>query len=467
MAARTRPILLGGAGLALLCACLAPEDRFGDAESYAEFERRLAESTKGLVEAQVEEGATATLGQAGEGEGPIDPTGAQARTPAPVTPGQNPYLRFGERIEVHEVDGITFVTKPYFMPANRPRRLVDLMTVLHPFAFREYPVTDIGKMAEAPPEAGVVELVILDDWDSEQYSNFQQVPPVAPAPPTEVAISDLLVVTATPDLLERFESFIDTFAAGVPQIEIEAKIIEIVEDESLDIGVKGVDGLPIFQFGSANFVRSLDFDLPNTTSPSEALLNIGAVQDGVAFNALIEAIQGWQNVSIESRPRTVVRAGGLARIESTQEVPFYAIGSINNAGGFNASLQFKPVGIKLYISPRVVGTRTLALDVQLEASQQTGTSVSFVTDNGSEIANPIIAIRTAKTVVYLEPGQTLVIGGLTNERNEERVNKVPLLGDIPVLGHLFRSTFTQKVKQHVMFAISPRIVQKSELNTDI
>jgi type IV pilus assembly protein PilQ len=75
---------------------------------------------------------------------------------------------------------------------------------------------------------------------------------------------------------------------------------------------------------------------------------------------------------------------------------------------------------------------------------------------------PVIAYRTAKTVVYLEPGQTLVIGGLTSQRDRELVNKVPILGDIPLLGLLFRSRFTRTEKQHVLFAISPRILQHSD-----
>ena len=80
---------------------------------------------------------------------------------------------------------------------------------------------------------------------------------------------------------------------------------------------------------------------------------------------------------------------------------------------------------------------------------------------------PQIAYRTAKTVVYLEPGQTLVIGGLSQNREREIVSKVPILGDIPLLGYLFRSTFKQREKQTVLFAISPRIIQSADFETDL
>ena len=81
----------------------------------------------------------------------------------------------------------------------------------------------------------------------------------------------------------------------------------------------------------------------------------------------------------------------------------------------------------------------------------------------NEISVPVIAYRTARTVVYLEPGQTLLIGGLTQETSQENVRKVPILGDLPILGFFFRSTFTEKRREHVIFAISPRIIQRGDL----
>jgi type II secretory pathway component GspD/PulD (secretin) len=123
--------------------------------------------------------------------------------------------------------------------------------------------------------------------------------------------------------------------------------------------------------------------------------------------------------------------------------------------------------VQLLISPRLIGTRTIALDVFLEGSQTVGTQATLSTGGGDEIVVPIIAYRSAKTLVYLEPGQTLVIGGLTQEREQEIVNRVPILGDLPILGLLFRSTFKVMERQHVLFAISPRILQRSDFAEDL
>ena len=114
----------------------------------------------------------------------------------------------------------------------------------------------------------------------------------------------------------------------------------------------------------------------------------------------------------------------------------------------------------------MVGTQTVALNIDVEASAQSGSSVSFVLQNGQAISNPIISRRAAKTVVYLEPGQAVILGGLISERTVDSENKVPFLGTIPILGYLFKSTFKRKEQTNVLFFIRPRILQGSDLNRE-
>jgi type II secretory pathway component GspD/PulD (secretin) len=472
-------------GSLCLGGCLAPHGERAEKGSVEDFARLLAEDATPAVGTEQE-------GEIGEIENDphalADPETVAQEEPAeePATadeaveeveeePPINPYLRFGEKIIVKDFpDGTTFVTKPYPMPPGKAAKIIELLDALEPFPFRRRPPVDpnTGKSADLDPN--VVQIHPLDGWDKTIYSE-----PSGPTPGTavpqagkEVVISDLLVVTATPRMLEGFEEFLDTFATGVPQIEIEAKIIEIVESDTLDVGVQPIPGTPIFDFGSSEFVRSLDYTLPNTVDPAEALLTLGAVQSGMRFNAVLEAVSTWQNVTIESKPTTVVRAGALARLESTQEIPFFDVKSVTPQGGFNAVTNYKQVGVKLYLVPRIIGSNTLALEVHLEGSQVVGQELVVTQEaagegEGANIFVPTIAYRTAKTVVYLEPGQTLVIGGLTQETHQEVIKKVPILGDIPILGFLFRSTFDEVRKETVLFAISPRIIQSSEFEQDL
>lgn len=434
----------------------------------------------------VSEGATPAVGTEHEGEAPepanddhalADPelvALAVAEEPVEEVPEApiNPYVQFGERIIVREFeDGTTFVTKPYPLPPGKGEKVQTLLDALVPFPHRARPPVNPETGEDAPLDPNVVQYNLLAGWDEEFYTepsfNFNEEKP--PAQPKSTPIGDLFVVTATPKLLLEFESFLDTFAAGVPMIELEAKIIEIVDSDALDIGVTPLAGVPIFEFGSSNFIQSLDFNLPNTVDPTEALLTLGAVQDGVAFNAVLQAVATWQNVTIESRPKTVVRSGALARLESTQDIPFFDIKSVTPTGGFNAVTSYKKVGVKLWIVPRVIGSKKLALEVYLQGSQVVGQqlTVSQATTSGASVFVPVIANRNARTVVYLEPGQTLVIGGLTQESRQNVVKKVPLLGDIPLLGFFFRSELEELRKEHVIFAISPRIIQTSEFEQEI
>ncbi len=442
------------------CACTgaAPKEEHRAAEIAALLEKEGAQAVNGTLVEGSEELVRDPFALAEP-----DQVHVPAAEPELLPVQQNPYIRFGERIIVRSgVGGSPFITKPYTMPASKAQKLVDLMKALEPFPFRERPALDPATGQAPPLDPGVLEYQLLKDWDVELYSDLHT--PIDGTPPKaaqSVILSDVFVVTASYALLEQFEEFLDLFAAGgVPQIELEAKIIEIVETDQLDVGIKSS-----LTFGDKNFVQGMAFNLPNIANGTEAILSLGAVQSSLAFDAVIQAISTWDNVQIDSRPKTVVRAGGVAYIESTTEIPYSEIKSISDIGSFTAATVYKKVGVQLYISPRIIGTKMLALDVHLIGSQQVGSQATFsVGDNVIEV--PVIAYRTAKTVVYLEPGQTLVIGGLTTQRDRELINKVPILGDIPLLGLLFRSKFTRAEKQHVLFAISPRILQHSDFETE-
>lgn len=461
---------------ALVGACRGPGEPAKKEGSLEELDKLMA-------------GAQPVKGSQVEGAEPLeadafalaDPTSVppQSAQGAELAPQQDPYIRFGERIIVRADDrGQVFITKPYTMPTSKAERLVQLLDALEPFRFQVRPAADPATHDVPALDPGVLEYQILKDWDEELYSNLMPPPDgkyEVPQAPKAVILSDLFVVTATYDLLEQFEDFLDLFAAGgVPQIELEAKIIEVVESDQLDYGSRAT-----VLFSDSNFVQGAGQNLPNLATGdkdfellpgikgtgTEALLSLGAVQSSFAFDAVIEAIRTWDNVQIDSRPKTVVRAGGVAYIESTTEIPYSEIKSISDIGTFTAGTVYKKVGVQLYISPRIIGTKMLALEVHLIGSQQVGSQATFSVSN-TVIEVPVIAYRTAKTVVYLEPGQTLVIGGLTSLRERELVNKVPILGDIPLLGLLFRSRFTRSEKQHVLFAISPRILQHSDFETE-
>ncbi|MBL8858581.1 MAG: hypothetical protein JNL28_08765 [Planctomycetes bacterium] len=373
-----------------------------------------------------------------------------------VAQPENPYLRFGKRIMVYSELGL--ITKPYPLRVGLGLRLKKLLET-----YGRFPLYD---PESGPQRPDTVRIDLEEKWDQELFSDLRA---NVPNDGNALNIADWLVVTTSPELLAEVEAFIDIFAAGVPQIEIEAKIVEVTTTDTLDLGVKPVDSsTPIFGFPDHTFVNSFNYSVPNTAGAVNSLLTLGGVQDGVVFNAVLQALASSENVSIISRPKIAVREGGRASIVNTLKIPNLNVTGISTDGKYAAGVVYEEVGIKLYIVPRVVGTQTVALNIDIEASAQSGSAVVFnVTgSSGASISNPIISRRAATTVVYLEPGQAVILGGLISERSVDQISKVPILGDIPLLGNLFKSTYKRKEQTNVLFFIRPRILQGSDMNRE-
>jgi len=384
------------------------------------------------------------------------PTATPIESAVPPPTPENPYLRFGKRIIVYDKLGL--ITKPYPLRIGLGERLKKLLETYGQFALYD------PKSGTQNPDS--VRIDLEKGWDQEVFSDLRA---IVPNDGSTVNIADWLIVTSGPELLAEVESFINIFAAGVPQIEIEAKIVEVTTTDTLDLGVKQVDSAtPIFGFPDHTFVKSLGYTLPNTSGAINSLLTLGGVQDGVKFNAVLQALASFENVSIISRPKIAVREGGRASIVNTLKIPNLNVTGISTDGKYGASVVYEEVGIKLYIVPRVVGTQTVALNIDIESSAQSGSAVVFNVSgtNASSVSNPIISRRAATTVVYLEPGQAVILGGLISERSIDSENKVPLLGDIPLLGHLFKSNYKRKEQTNVLFFIRPRILQGSDMNRE-
>lgn len=363
----------------------------------------------------------------------------------------NPYLEFGERIIVYE-DGL--IMKPYPFPTGVGAKIDDLLR-----RYGNFKVHDPASGESQPLDA--VAFDFKEDWIVESWSDPRSASLDAGNP---IALGDMLFVTAAPELMRDVENFINLFAATVRQIEIEAKIVEVTTTDSFDVGLSPVDeNTPMFQFGDGTFVRDINFSYPAAVDPA-ALFTMSSVHDSLTFNAVLEAVAGLENVSLISRPKVAVREGARAEIQNTKEIPFFDITSVTDSGGFNANLEYREVGVQMYVIPRVVGTQTVVLNIDIEASQETGTAVTVVNSEGDALTNPIISIRKAKTLVRLEPGQAVILGGLISERTVERERGVPLLMEIPWIGNVFKSTSRLKEQTNVLFFIRPRILEGSDVN---
>jgi len=372
----------------------------------------------------------------------------------------NPYALFGQRILVHydqsgEPTGL--ITKPYSVRPGMGEKIIWLLN--------NYGGFQLWTPGEGAQPLGTLRAEVQENFELEQFaSNLRS---TGPDNGVSINIADWVLATADATTLSDFEYFLDVMFAGPPQIEIEAKIVEYVLSDTLDIGVGPVnDGTPVVGLPDSGLFDSFNWAFPNRTGGTEFLTTLQAVHDGTTYNFLLEALASYENVEITSRPKTAVREGTRATIESTQQIPYYQITGVNNSGGVNAGLAYSEVGVRMYAIPRLVGGSTISLEIEIEASQQTGTDVSFVTTGGEEISTPTLGIRRSNTLVYLKPGQAVILGGLITERTVEDEKKVPLLGDIPVMGHLFKSQYQRKELVSVLFFIRPRVLEGIDLHRD-
>jgi len=169
------------------------------------------------------------------------------------------------------------------------------------------------------------------------------------------------------------------------------------------------------------------------------------------WTALISAVATDSNSNILSSPSITVMDNGEASFIVGEEVPVLTGSSAgsNNDNPFQ-TVERKEVGIKLKVVPQINEGDSVQLQIEQEVSNVLG-------------ANGAVDVRFAKrqlnTSVIVQDGQMLVLGGLIDERALESESKVPLLGDIPVLGHLFKSTSTQVEKKNLMVFIKPTIIR--------
>ena len=369
-------------------------------------------------------------------------------------PPRNLYVEFGPQILTYE-DGR--ILKPFFFPTGMASGVQAFILEYAPFPIH---VAD----GSTPQPLNAVRIDLREKWNQEIWSDPRQDNLNSGQ---AIALGDALFVTAVPDLILEVEDLINLFSADTAQIEIEAKIVEVFTSDRLDIGIRPSGDQPIFGLPDHTFLESLDFSLPNTVTTTEALFTVSSVHDGLSFNAVLEAVAELENVQIVSRPKVAVREGARAEIVNTTRVPYLAISSLKADGTYAAGIAYQDIGVQMYVIPRLVGTDTVILNIDIEASQQSGSAVTFTSGTGTrqvQISTPEVSSRKARTIVRLAPGQAVILGGLISERAVESERKIPILGDIPILGNLFKSKLKFKENTNVLFFIRPRILQGSDLN---
>ena len=258
---------------------------------------------------------------------------------------------------------------------------------------------------------------------------------------TGVGRGGYLVVTDTPETVAQIEREIRKLDVPIPQVEIEAYVVETILSGELETGFD-------WAFSYAKNKTEISVDALGTEKGAGTLrLRYGNLSPK-EFTAVLKALSNRSDTDVLASPKITVLENQQAKFHSGEQVGFSKI--TIQEGIQTVETIFKDVGIVLTVSPQVKEDGMISLLINVRVS-----SLGEATPTGE----PTISNREAQTQVLVRDGDTVVIGGLSSNTSVKTVNKIPLLGDIPLLGRLFRWSKESKKKTDVTIFITPCIVK--------
>lgn len=283
--------------------------------------------------------------------------------------------------------------------------------------------------------------------------------------------TNAIVINAPPKMMRSLMLIVDKLDIRRAQVLVEAIIVEVIADKTAELGVtwavEGVSsnspisatnfpdfGPGVVQLGSA---AGSGGQIDPTSLIGEGItLGLGRISDtGVSFAAILRAMEADANTNIISTPSIVTTDNEEATLNVGQEVPFVT-GSYSNTGNAGGAvnpfqtIQREQIGVKLVITPQINEGNSLLLTISQEISNiaSSAQAVDLITNQ-----------RIIETTVIVDDGEILVLGGLIEDVLRESEQRVPVLGSIPVLGSLFRSRKTDKIKTNLFVFIRPKILR--------
>jgi general secretion pathway protein D len=259
----------------------------------------------------------------------------------------------------------------------------------------------------------------------------------------------------SPERIAQLKEMIAAIDIPVDSVVLETQFVELTENgvKALGIDFNNQAGqLGVVTFGSGGFIAGIP---PQgcTGDPAVCSGHVTSAQFQAALYAQIQKGNG----RIVSRPRISAQSGSTAKIITGDALPILTSIALSGVNGVSQQVQYVNVGVTLQIAPRVSGDGFVSSHVFAVVSSVTGFSQGY----------PTISQREAETSATVRDGDSFVIGGLTQDENISTKSKVPLLGDIPLIGQAFRNERTTRSKTELYIVVTPRIVHRVGTRTDV
>jgi general secretion pathway protein D len=284
-----------------------------------------------------------------------------------------------------------------------------------------------------------------------------------------------LIINASKDDYMVLEDIIKKLDIVRKMVYIEALIMEVSMSKDFELGVKWyggttttINGKDALVFGSSNLGAS---NLPTVDTDTGSVsfasgFSAGVLGDAITIGnltfpniaAVVRAYSTNTDVHIVSTPQVTALDNEEATIKVAKNIPYLTSQQQTTAGNDYSNYEFKDVGVTLTITPQINQERFVKLKISQKVDQLVEQEV---------IGLPTTLTREANTTVVIKDQQTVVIGGLINEAQNNTSYKVPILGDIPILGYLFRSKTEKNDKTNLYIFITPHIIENPAEAKDI
>ena len=272
-----------------------------------------------------------------------------------------------------------------------------------------------------------------------------------------------LIITDLADSIDKMEGLIRSLDVPTQQVLLEAKIVDINLSHGTAIGTRWNetyrDGLvnPTVdpsKMNNKNFVYDTPIGSVMGLGLTKSFARVGVSileGDDWSINGTFEAGIEDKDAKVLSNPKLLVLNNQEASIDIVEEIPYLESKTTSTEGNTTGTMAFKEAGIKLKVKPQINRDGSIVLSISPEQSYRTGETI------GSE-NTPVINTSKSTTTLMLRSGETAAIGGLIRETEDSTINKVPLLGDIPILGYLFKSETKNKSRYELTIFITAKIV---------
>ncbi|HGN6772737.1 TPA: type IV pilus secretin PilQ [Neisseria gonorrhoeae] len=275
--------------------------------------------------------------------------------------------------------------------------------------------------------------------------------------------TNTLIVTDTRSVIEKFRKLIDELDVPAQQVMIEARIVEAADGFSRDLGVKfGATGRKKlknetsafgwgvnsgFGGGDNKWEAQTKINLPVAAAANSISL-VRAISSG-ALNLELSASESLSKTKTLANPRVLTQNRKEAKIESGYEIPFTV--TTASGGGNSTNTELKKAVLGLTVTPNITPDGQIIMTVKINKDSP----AQCASGNNTILC---ISTKSLNTQAMVENGGTLIVGGIYEENNGNTLTKVPLLGDIPVIGNLFKTRGKKTDRRELLIFITPRII---------